>query len=92
MPAPSNPLVGIKEELADRLLDFDRLSEAWPPGRTAIERAEIGRQREDALGGIVALRQRIATTRAETLADAAVHLRWRAKKLNHSERIKPRDA
>ncbi len=40
-----------------------------------IERAEIGRHREDALSGIVALRVRIVTARAETLADAAVQLR-----------------
>ncbi len=39
--------------LAERLLDFERLGEAWPHGRTATERAEIGRQREDALSGIV---------------------------------------
>ena len=35
----------------------------------------FGRQREDALSGIVALRDRIVTARAETLADAAVQLR-----------------
>jgi hypothetical protein len=29
------------------------LDEAWPRGRPALDRAEIGRQREDALGGIV---------------------------------------
>ncbi len=50
------------------------LDEAWPRGRTAIKRAEIGRQRGDALAGIVALRDRIVTARAETLADAAVQL------------------
>ena len=54
-------------------LDFERLDAAWPRGRTA-ERAEIGRQREDPLSGILA-RDRIVTARAETLADAAVQLR-----------------
>ena len=63
------------QRLAERLLYFERLDEAWPHGHTAIERAEIGRHREDALSGIVALRDRIVTARAETLADAAVQLR-----------------
>ncbi len=40
--------------LAERLLDFEHLDEAWPRGRTAIEHAEIGRQREAALSEIVA--------------------------------------
>ncbi len=42
---------------------------------SAIERAKIGRRREEALSEIMALRHRIATGRAETLADAAVQLR-----------------
>ncbi len=75
MPAASKTLVALDQRLAERLLDFECLDEAWPRGRTAIERAEIGRQREDAPSGIVALRQRIVTARAETLADAAVQLR-----------------
>ncbi len=75
MPAPSETLVALEQRLAERLLDFERLYETWPRGRTAIERAEIGRHREDALSGIVALRDRIVTARAETLADAAVQLR-----------------
>ena len=57
------------------MLAFERLDEAWPRGRTSVERAEIGRQREDALSGIVTLRNRIASGRAETLADAAVQFR-----------------
>ena len=75
MPAPSETLPVLEQRLAERLLDFERLDEAWPRGRTAIERAEIGRQREDALSRIVALRDLIVTTRAETLADAAVQFR-----------------
>jgi len=75
MPAASKPLPALEQRLVDRLLEFERLDEAWPRGRTAIERAEIGRQREDALSGIAALRDRIVTARAETLADAAVQLR-----------------
>ncbi len=69
MPGPSETLPALDWRLAERL------DAAWPRGRIAIERAEIGRHREDALSGIVALRQRIATARAAALADAAVHLR-----------------
>ena len=72
MPAPSETLPVLERHLTERLLDFERLDAAWPRGHTAIERAEIGWQREDALGEIVALRDGIATSRAETLADAAV--------------------
>jgi hypothetical protein len=75
MPATSETRPALEQRLAERLLDFERLDEAWPRGRTAIERAEIGRQREDALSGIVTLRDRIARGRAETLADAAAQLR-----------------
>ncbi len=31
--------------LAERLLGFERPDAAWPRGRAAIERAEVGRQR-----------------------------------------------
>ena len=82
--APPEILPALEQRLVERLLDFERLDEAWPRGRTAVERAEIGRQREDVLSGIAALRGRIVTSRAETLADAAVQLRRRAKKLNNS--------
>ncbi len=46
MPGASETLVALEHQLAERLLDFERLDEAWPRGRTAIERAEIGRQQE----------------------------------------------
>ena len=84
MTGPSETLPVLESRLAERLLDFERLDAAWPRGRTVIERAGIGRQREDALSGIVALRDHIVTSRAETLADAAVHPRRRAKKLSLS--------
>ena len=48
-----------------RLLDFERLGAAWPRGRTAIERAEIGRQRGNALSKVAALRGRIVTAQTE---------------------------
>ncbi len=75
MPGPSETLVSLERRLTERLLAFERLDTAWPRGRTMIERADTGRQREDALSGIVALRDRIVTARAETLVDAAVQLR-----------------
>ncbi len=53
----------LEQRLTEHLLDFERLDEAWPRGRTAIEQAEIGRQREDALSGIVALWDGIVTGR-----------------------------
>ncbi len=53
MPAASQTLVALEQHLAARLLALERLDEAWPSGRTAIERADTGRQREDALSGIV---------------------------------------
>ncbi len=84
MPATSETLVALEQRLAERLLDFERLDAAWPRGRTAIERAEIGRQREDALYEIASLRTRIATGRADTLADAAVQLR-RLEVMVHEE-------
>ncbi len=61
--------------LTDALLDFERLDDAWPRGRTAIERAEIGRQRSVALLDVETLQLRIMRARAATLADAAVQLR-----------------
>ncbi len=46
MPAASETLVALEQRLAERLLAFERLDAAWPRGRTAIERAEIGRERD----------------------------------------------
>ncbi len=75
MPDPSESPAVLEQRLTERLLDFERLDEAWPRGRTAVERADTGWQREKALSEIITLCQRIATSRAETLADAAVQLR-----------------
>ncbi len=79
MPATSETLPALEQRHAERRLAFERLNAAWPRGRAAIERAEFGREREEALSEIVALRNLIAHGRAETLADAAVQLRRRAK-------------
>ncbi len=55
MPAPSEALPVLEDQLVQRLLDFERLDEACPRGPAVIERAEIGRQSKDALSGIEAL-------------------------------------
>ncbi len=52
-----------------------RRNAAWPHAPHVLDRAKIGRQREDPLSKVVTLRDRIITARAETLADAAVQLR-----------------
>ena len=57
MPAASETLVSLEQRLTERLLNFERLDEAWPRGRTALERAYIGLQRGNALSGIEALLQ-----------------------------------
>ena len=75
MPDPSETLVALEERLAQRLLDFERFDEAWPRSRSALDRAEIGRRREEALSDIMSLRHNIAASEAVTLADAAVQLR-----------------
>ena len=59
MPDPSETLPALEQRLAERLLAFETMDAAWPKGRTAIERAEIGREREEALYEIAALRQPI---------------------------------
>ena len=47
MPAFSETLPVLEQQLTERLLAFELLDEAWPRGRTAIERAEIGRELHD---------------------------------------------
>ena len=49
MPGASETLSALEQRLAGRLLAFERLGEAWPKGRAAIECAEIARRRDDAL-------------------------------------------
>ena len=61
MPAASETLPALDQRLAERLLTFVLLDKAWPHGHTAIERAEIGRQRNRVLAEIAALQGRITT-------------------------------
>ena len=65
VPNPPSLCPALEQQLTASLLEFETLDEAWPKGRTAVERAQIGRELED----------RITCARAETLADAAAQLR-----------------
>ena len=47
MPGPSETLPVLEQRLTERLLAFELLDEVWPRGRTAIERAEMGRERAE---------------------------------------------
>ena len=85
MSGASETLGALEKQHAERLLASELLDEAWPHGLTTIERAEIGRQRDEALAEIEALQERITSNRTETLPDAAVQLRRRAKKLSNSD-------
>jgi len=69
------PLVELERELKALLVEYDSLSRAWPKEPGAVARAEIGRKVEDALERIGELQYAIATSPADTLADAAVKLR-----------------
>ncbi len=72
MPSPSETLPALEQRLAERLLAFELLNENWPHGFTAIERAEIGRQRNGVLAGAAALQERMVSVSSKTLADVAV--------------------
>jgi hypothetical protein len=90
MPEPAESLVALEAQLTDTLLDFERLDEAWPKGATAVERAEIGRRREEALSDIVTLHQRIVAGPAETLADAAAQLRRLQVRIGKGDEVSAR--
>ncbi len=61
MPSLSETLPAFEQRRAERLLAFVLLDKAWPHGHTAIERADVGRQRNGVLVEIAALQKRIAT-------------------------------
>ncbi len=73
MSAPDLPALG--QRLEARLLDLDRLQRERPRAPRVLQRAEMGRQIDDALAEIRELERQIALARASTLADAAVQLR-----------------
>ncbi len=61
MSEPSETLPVLEQRFAEHLLAFVLLDKAWPHGHTAIERADVGRQRNGVLAEIAALQERIAT-------------------------------
>ena len=90
MPEPVESLPVLEQRLVGRLLAFERLDNARPRGRTALERAEIGRLRSIALLDVETLQQRILRARAATLDDAAVLLRRLAALADADEAPNPR--
>ncbi len=72
---PGAGLVELERELEALLVEYESLSEAWPKEPHAVARAEIGRKVEDVLARIGELQFAIATSPADTLADAAAKLR-----------------
>ena len=67
MPESPESLPSLEQRLAEHFLAFTFLNKSWPHGHTAIERAEIGRQRNRALAKIAALQERIAATELEAM-------------------------
>ncbi len=77
-PTPEHPdaaLIAYEAELEALVVEWNGLDDAWPKGRTAMERWEIGRRHEACLTRIAELQELIAVTDAQTLAGAAVQLR-----------------
>ena len=67
-------LLAMEGELKRLLIRSEGLRAAWPKGRTAVDRARIGREVDDTLDRISELHRQIVTTPAHTLAGAAVQL------------------
>ena len=72
---PDADLLALELELEYLLVRWEDLRAAWPKGRTAVERARIGREVDDTLDRISELQRGIVTTPAHTLAGAVVPLR-----------------
>ncbi len=72
---PMAALPTLERELHGCLIEYEALSEAWPRGRTAMERYRIGKKVDAALKRIAELEAAIAGAKAMTLEDAAVQLR-----------------
>ncbi len=75
VPMPTPDLPALEHRLEARLLELDRLQRERPRAPRALQRAEMGRQIDDALAEIRELERQITLARASTLADAAVQLR-----------------
>ena len=69
MSEPSKTLPTLEQRFAEHLLAFVLLDKAWPHGLTAIERGDVGRQRNGVLAEIAALQGRIVSVSSEALVD-----------------------
>ncbi len=74
-PMRAPDLASLERRLEARLLELDSLQRERPRAPRALQRAEMGRQIDDALPEFRDLERQIALARASTLADAAVQLR-----------------
>ena len=72
---PDAALVAWEAELERLMIEWAGLDDAWPKGRTAMERYEIGCWHRDCLNRIREIQQAIVATEACTVAGAAVQLR-----------------
>lgn len=65
-PTPDHPdaaLIGCEAELEALVIEWQLLDDAWPKGRTAMERWQIGRRHEECLTRIAELRELISIKR-----------------------------
>ena len=72
---PTASLPTLEHRLEARLLELDKLHRSRPQLPTALERAAAGQTIDELLDEIAELQQRIDTSPATTLEDAAVKLR-----------------
>ena len=86
---PDAALLAMEGELERLLMRWEDLRAAWPKGRTAVERARLGRKVDDTLDRISDIHRQIVTTPARTLAGAAVQLR-RLQTMLGSENLRVR--
>ena len=78
MPEPNHPdaaLLAWETELEALMIEWAELDDAWPKGRTAMERYEIGDRHRQCLSRIHEIQESIIASKARTVAGAAVQLR-----------------
>ena len=83
---PDADLVAWKAELEAVMIEWAELDDAWPKGRTAMERYEIGCRHRDCLARIRDIQESIVATEAHTVAGAAVQLRRLEVMLDREDR------
>ena len=67
-PTPDADLLSWGAELDELILEWQALDEAWPKGKTAMERWQIGTRHKACLERIAELQKLIAAAEAQTLA------------------------